>query len=224
MIHSTEAKAVATSMTTISYLHCPCAIVPTTVQTDKQINGRRTCRVRRYLQNLTLLILGIALIGYYAFIYLHVIQKEDQVFMTTWFYKWFIIPVFLVLHFVFLCIEPWADLLTGAMSPMMVVLIVMSSHSKIHMKHENNTSGNYIVSSSWNEILLTQRLVVRCGRCILCGLYCRRCILFHIPQSQSYAFFHVYRSLVGCFDQHGLYLSRFPSGHSHDASHGSTIA
>lgn len=66
----------------------------------ERINGvRRTSRIRRFLQNLTLLILGTAMIGYYAFVHLHVIQKEDQVFITTWFYEWFIIPVLISFAF-----------------------------------------------------------------------------------------------------------------------------
>jgi hypothetical protein len=46
-----------------------------------------------------LLVLGAALIVYYAFVHVHIIQKEDQVFYTTWFYEWFLIPVLLSFAF-----------------------------------------------------------------------------------------------------------------------------
>ena len=55
--------------------------------------------VCQYLQNTVIAIFLAILIGCYAFVHVHVIQTEDRVFITTWFYEWFIIPVLLSFSF-----------------------------------------------------------------------------------------------------------------------------
>lgn len=56
-------------------------------------------RYRRYIQNIGSLILVVALIGFYAFVHVYIIQTEHRVFITTWFFEWFMIPVLLTFSF-----------------------------------------------------------------------------------------------------------------------------
>ena len=65
----------------------------------RQDNDDDSSRYRRYFRNVGLLVLVTALIGYYAFVHVYMIQTEDRVFITTWFYEWFMIPVLLSFSF-----------------------------------------------------------------------------------------------------------------------------
>jgi len=83
---------------------CPLTAAPevfgsANVSLPCQNDDDNSSRYRRHFQNGGLLVLVTALIGYYAFVHVYMIQTEDPVFITTWFYEWFMIPVLLTFSF-----------------------------------------------------------------------------------------------------------------------------